>query len=78
MYGLLWLLPTSGENFMSTAPLEIYLLRKMLVCSILILPAVNLNDLMKSQLLQKDKTFTITKKNFYATILPIIDLCHHN
>ncbi len=28
MYGLLGLLPTSGENLMSTAPLEIYLLRK--------------------------------------------------
>ncbi len=40
MYGLLWLLSTSGENFMSTAPLEIYLLRKMVKCSILILPAV--------------------------------------
>ncbi len=39
MYGLLGLLPTSGENFMSTAPSEIYLLRKM-ACSILILPAV--------------------------------------
>ncbi len=40
MYGLLGLLPTSGENFKSTAPLEIYLLRKMVTCSILILPAV--------------------------------------
>ncbi len=40
MYGLLGLLPTSGENFMSTAPLEIYLLRKMVTCLILILPAV--------------------------------------
>ncbi len=40
LYGLLGLLPTSGENFMSTAPLEIYLLRKMVTCSILILPAV--------------------------------------
>ncbi len=34
------MLPTSGEHFMSTAPLEIYLLRKMVMCSILILPAV--------------------------------------
>ena len=42
MYGLLGLLPTSGENFMSIAPLEIYLLRKMVTCSILILPAVSL------------------------------------
>ncbi len=40
MYGLFGLLPTSGENFMSTALLEIYLLRKMVTCSILILPAV--------------------------------------
>ncbi len=29
-YGLLGLLPTSGENFKSTGPLEIYLLRKMM------------------------------------------------
>ncbi len=40
MYGLLGLLSTSGENFKSTAPLEIYLLTKMVTCSILILPAV--------------------------------------
>ncbi len=40
MYGLFGLLSTSGENFMSTAPLEIYLLRKMVTCSMLILPAV--------------------------------------
>lgn len=40
MYGLLGLLPTSGKNFMSIAPLEIYLLRKMVMCSILSLPAV--------------------------------------
>ncbi len=40
MYGLFGLLPTSGENFKSTAPLEIYLLRKIVTCSILILPAV--------------------------------------
>src|SRR4029434_5367014 len=42
MYGLLGLLPTSGENFMSIAPLEIFLLRKMVTCSILILPAVSI------------------------------------
>ena len=42
MYGLLGLLPTSGEHFMSIAPSEIYLLRKMVTCSILILPAVDL------------------------------------
>ena len=36
MYGLLGLLPTSGENFMPKAPLEIYLL-----VTILILPAVS-------------------------------------
>ncbi len=29
-YGLLGLLLTSGENFKSTGPLEIYLLRKMM------------------------------------------------
>ncbi len=40
VYELLWLLPTSGEYFMSTAPLEIYLLGKMVVRSILILAAV--------------------------------------
>ncbi len=40
IYGLLGLFPTSGENFMSRAPLEIYLLRNMVTCSILILPAV--------------------------------------
>ncbi len=40
MYGLLGLLPTSGDNFKSTAPLEIYLLRKTVTCSILILPTV--------------------------------------
>ncbi len=34
MYGLFGLLPTSGENFKSTAPLELYLLRKMVTCSI--------------------------------------------
>ncbi len=44
MYGLLGLLPTSGDNFMSTAPLEIYLLRKRVPCSILILPAVYMCD----------------------------------
>ncbi len=31
MYGLLGLLPTSGENFMSTASLEIYLMRKIVM-----------------------------------------------
>src|SRR4029434_6974215 len=41
MCGLLGLLPTSGEKFMSIAPLEIFLLRKMVTCSILILPAVH-------------------------------------
>ncbi len=40
MYGLLRLLPISGENLMSTAPLEIYFMRKMVACSILILPAI--------------------------------------
>ncbi len=39
-YGLLWLLPTSGENVIPTAHLETYLLGKMVTCSILILPAV--------------------------------------
>ncbi len=38
MYGLLWLLLTSGEHFKSTSPLEIYLLGKMVTCPILILP----------------------------------------
>ncbi len=40
MYGLLGFLPTSGDNYLSTAPLEIYLLTKMVACSIFILPAV--------------------------------------
>ncbi len=40
MYGLLGFLLTYGENFMSAAPLEIHLLRKIVTCSILILPAV--------------------------------------
>ncbi len=40
MYGLLGLLSTSGENFMSTTPLETHLLGKMVTCSILILPAI--------------------------------------
>ncbi len=34
MYGLLVLLLTSGDNFKSTAPLQIYFLRKMVTCSI--------------------------------------------
>ncbi len=40
MFGLLGLLPTYGENVLSTAPLEIYLLGIMVTCSILILPSV--------------------------------------
>ncbi len=44
MYRLIGLFLTSGEHFMSTAPLEIYLLRKMVMCSILILPAVYVGD----------------------------------
>ncbi len=32
------LLPTSGENAMATTPLEIYLLRKIVTYSMLILP----------------------------------------
>ncbi len=34
------LLQTFGEKFMSTAPFEIFLLRKTLKCPIFILPAV--------------------------------------
>lgn len=33
------LLPTSGENFMSIVPLEIYLFNKSVMSSVLILPA---------------------------------------
>ncbi len=40
MYGFFGLLPTSGDNFKSTAPLKICLLRKMVMCSILILTCV--------------------------------------
>lgn len=57
IYGHLWfdffecrldgLLPTSGENFMSTAPLYIYLLRKLVAYSIL-LPAVVHHGLSRS------------------------------
>ncbi len=35
MHGLLGLISTSGEDFISTALLEIYLLRKIVTCSIL-------------------------------------------
>ena len=45
MCGLHGLLLTFGEYFITIVPLEIYLLRKMLVCSILILPAVPLSCL---------------------------------
>lgn len=38
--GLDGLLPTSDENFMSTGPLEIDLLGKMVKCSTRILPGV--------------------------------------
>lgn len=40
MCGLDGLLPTSGEKFISIAHLEIHLLRKLVTCSKLILPAV--------------------------------------
>ena len=40
MCGLHGLSPTSGESFISIAPLEIYLLREIVTCSILISPAV--------------------------------------
>ncbi len=46
MYGLLGFLLTYGENFMSAAPLEIHLLRKIVTCSILILPAVYIYNVM--------------------------------
>lgn len=41
MYGLLGLIPTSRENFMSITPFEKCLLRKMVMCSVTGLPAVN-------------------------------------
>ena len=55
------LLPTSGENVMSIAPLEIYLLRKMVTLSNLILPAVQKHtDIYKTffflQILQTELT----------------------
>lgn len=34
-----WLLPTSGENFMSIVPLEIYLSGKSVMSAVLFLPA---------------------------------------
>lgn len=40
MYGLHRLLPTCGEKFMSIAPLEVDLPRKMETCSTPVLPAV--------------------------------------
>ncbi len=55
MYVSLRLLPTSGENFMSTALLEIHLLRKMVMCSVLILPAVCDALVLKLLLLKSDK-----------------------
>ncbi len=42
MHELLGLLPTAGENFKSKAPLEMYLVRKMVTHSILILLTVYL------------------------------------
>ncbi len=35
------MVPNSGENVMSTVPLEVYLMRKMVTCSKHILPAVS-------------------------------------
>lgn len=40
MYGLLELLLTPGEGFVATALLEMYLVRRVVMFSILILPAV--------------------------------------
>ncbi len=45
MYGLLGLSLLFGENVMSKAPLEIYLLGIRVTCSILILPAVYSQDM---------------------------------
>ena len=59
MYGLPGSLPTYGENFTSTAPLEIYLLRKMVTCSIRILPAV---------CERKKHVYFCQKKLFYTSI----------
>lgn len=42
--GLDGLLLTSGDNFMSIAPLEVSLLGKLVTCSMLILPAVNVQS----------------------------------
>lgn len=47
MFGLFRLLPTSGDNFMSLSPLEIYLLKRMLMYSTLISSAVFLSYSMK-------------------------------
>lgn len=44
MYESLGLLPTPGENLKKIAALEMCLLRKMVTCSILILPAVHGQD----------------------------------
>ena len=44
MCALLGLMPTSGENFMSIARLEICFLREMLTCSILIFPIVGIEQ----------------------------------
>ena len=45
MCGLLGSLLTFGENLITIAPLEIYLMIKMLIYSILILPAVCLEKI---------------------------------
>ncbi len=56
-----WVVTDIGENFMSTAHLEIYLLRKMVTCSIHILPAVcNRADLVKSSHLYLYSAFNNT------------------
>src|SRR4029434_8036036 len=56
--GLLGLLPTSGENVMSIAPLEIFLLRKMVTCSILILPAIYIYTHTQTHSLTLTHTYT--------------------
>ncbi len=59
MYGLLGLLPTSGDNFKSTATLEIHLLRKMVTCSMLILSAAFINRCCKMHAVQKNINFRL-------------------
>ncbi len=71
MYRLIGLLTTSGENFKSTAPSEIYLLRKKVTCSILILPIY----IYKKLKININKILTKINNLFYPKTLFYSKLC---